>query len=172
MPFCRPVQLSLCNGRSPGISSMLLRLCWETQQTFFWPILEKLVYLCNLIWLQAPPHATSCDKDTSRTQNERRIRRKDKEKAILCGHRMQNHSLFVGCLAFASPMHLSKSLVLCEWTDWYPWSLTDLVLYFERFFCVLLSPPQTKHVWCKLFQGYSRTVSSTYMVTTAGMSSP
>ena len=30
MPFHSPVQLSLFNGRSPGISSMLLRLCWET----------------------------------------------------------------------------------------------------------------------------------------------
>ena len=48
MPFYGPVQLSLCNCRSPGISSMLLRLCWETQQTLLRPtyrcaILEELV---------------------------------------------------------------------------------------------------------------------------------
>ncbi|CAB1452722.1 unnamed protein product [Pleuronectes platessa] len=36
MPFYGPVHLS-CNDRSPGISSMLLRLCWETQQTFLRP---------------------------------------------------------------------------------------------------------------------------------------
>ena len=38
-------------------------------------ILEELDYLCNLIGLQVPPHATSSDKDTSRTQNYRRISR-------------------------------------------------------------------------------------------------
>ena len=32
--------------------------------------------------------------------------RKDKERAAICGHYMQNHFLFVGCLAFASPLHL------------------------------------------------------------------
>ena len=31
MPFYGPVQLSPCHGWSAGISSMLLRLCWETQ---------------------------------------------------------------------------------------------------------------------------------------------
>ncbi len=34
MFFYGPVQLSSCNGPSPGISSMVLRLCWETQQNF------------------------------------------------------------------------------------------------------------------------------------------
>ena len=37
MPFYGPVQLSLCNCRSPGVSSMLLTLCWETEQTFLRP---------------------------------------------------------------------------------------------------------------------------------------
>ena len=31
--------------------------------------LEQLDNLCNLIGLQVQPHATSSDKDTSRTQN-------------------------------------------------------------------------------------------------------
>ncbi|CAL8350380.1 unnamed protein product [Merluccius merluccius] len=51
------IPLSSCNGRSPGISSMLLRLCWETQKTFLrlhvWMCcLEELDYLCNLSGLQ------------------------------------------------------------------------------------------------------------------------
>ena len=32
--------------------------------------------------------------------------RKDKERSIFCGHQMQNHSLFGGCLAFGSPLQL------------------------------------------------------------------
>ena len=34
LPFYGPIQLSLCNGLSPGISPTLLRLCWGTQQSF------------------------------------------------------------------------------------------------------------------------------------------
>ncbi|CAB1428577.1 unnamed protein product [Pleuronectes platessa] len=41
MPFYSPVQLSLCNSRSPGISFMLLRLSWETQQTFLY------IWMCH-----------------------------------------------------------------------------------------------------------------------------
>ncbi len=38
--FHGPVQLSLSNCLSPEISSMLLKLCWETQQTFWqWHVL-------------------------------------------------------------------------------------------------------------------------------------
>ena len=37
--------------------------------TYECAILEELDYMCNLIELQVPPHATSSDKDTSRTQN-------------------------------------------------------------------------------------------------------
>ena len=60
---------------------------------------------------------------------------------VTSGRCVQNHSPFWGCLAFASPLHHfhftftkageinSWSLVLPKQTDWYPWSLTDLVLY-------------------------------------------
>ncbi|KAJ8339725.1 hypothetical protein SKAU_G00343580 [Synaphobranchus kaupii] len=57
LPFYGPVQLSSCNGPSPVISTSLLRLCWETQQTlrrhvYGCAILEELDYLCNLNGLQ------------------------------------------------------------------------------------------------------------------------
>ena len=32
--------------------------------------------------------------------------RRDKERAVVCGHHIQKYSLFGGCLAFASPLHL------------------------------------------------------------------
>ncbi|KAM9345105.1 uncharacterized protein ABDE67_014001 [Symphorus nematophorus] len=55
--FYSPVQLSSCDGPSPGISSTLLRLCWDKQQTFLQcsfgcAIPEELDFLCNLNVLQ------------------------------------------------------------------------------------------------------------------------
>ncbi|KAJ3589743.1 hypothetical protein NHX12_010586 [Muraenolepis orangiensis] len=38
-----PVQLSSCDGPSPGISSTLLRLCWKTRQTF----LGRNIWICD-----------------------------------------------------------------------------------------------------------------------------
>ena len=61
-------------------------------------------------------------------------------------HHMQNRSLFVSCIAFASIAPVvtvicsksgktdSQSLVLPKWTDWYPCILTDLVLYCDFIF--------------------------------------
>ncbi|XP_051540007.1 probable ATP-dependent RNA helicase DDX4 [Myxocyprinus asiaticus] len=43
MPFYGPILLSSCNVSSFGISSMLLRLYWETQQTF----LRRHVWMCH-----------------------------------------------------------------------------------------------------------------------------
>ncbi|AWO97126.1 Hypothetical protein SMAX5B_013697, partial [Scophthalmus maximus] len=61
-------------AQSPGICSMLLTLCWETQQTFLRPHEwmchpEELDNLCSLIGMRGPPHAPSSDKDTAGTQN-------------------------------------------------------------------------------------------------------
>ena len=67
-----PVQLSLCNCRSPGVSFMLLRLCWETQQIFLWP------YGCAIRSWTTCATWSGCryylmlpvvTRDTSRTQN-------------------------------------------------------------------------------------------------------
>ena len=52
--FYAPVQLSSCNVRPPGISSVLLRLILLAAT-----VLEELDYLCNLIGL---PSATSCSQ--------------------------------------------------------------------------------------------------------------
>ena len=95
MPFYDPVQLSSCNIWSPGMSSMLLRLCWGRQKSLLWlHILGELDNLCNLIGLQVPSHTTSSDKNTSRTKTREESVRKDQERAIVWGHHMQKHSLF------------------------------------------------------------------------------
>lgn len=64
MPFDSPV-LSWCNGWSPGTSVTLLKLWWETQQSFLHQtaIMDELDYLYNLNELQVLSHATSCDKE-------------------------------------------------------------------------------------------------------------
>ena len=54
MPFYSPVS---CGSRSPGSSSALSRLCWETQQTFWQP----RVWICSTwrSWTTSclwPPH--------------------------------------------------------------------------------------------------------------------
>ena len=59
--------------------------------TYGCSILEELDCLCNLTWLQVPPHATSSDKDTNLESV-----RKDQERATVCGHHMQKHLLFKG----------------------------------------------------------------------------
>lgn len=78
-------------------------------------------------------HTTCSDRVTTKESV-----RKDKNRAIVCGHYLQNHSIFKGCLVVASPVHLlsfshapkqyceadSRYILLPNWTDWYPWSLT------------------------------------------------
>lgn len=65
--FYSPVQLSQINCLSSGISSMLLRLCWETANLLvmaridlYWFVLSKLSSLGRV---QVSPHATSSDTD-------------------------------------------------------------------------------------------------------------
>jgi len=45
-----PLHVSWCTGLSPGISSMLWTLCWETQQTF----LPQLALMCHPEWASLP----------------------------------------------------------------------------------------------------------------------
>lgn len=55
-------------------------------------ILEELDNLCY-----PTGYVASSDKDTSKTQKRGNRSEKDKERAIVCGHHLQNHSLLEGC---------------------------------------------------------------------------
>lgn len=45
--------------------------------------------------------------------------RNDKERETVCGHCLQNHSVFVGCLAVAFPVHLfSRTFAPNRWHWW------------------------------------------------------
>ena len=111
MPFYGSVQLSLCNGRSSGISSMLLRLCWETQQTFLQPHVDVsswrhwptcATWLGYRYRLMLPEVTRTLAENTKLEKNRSiRIRREQLSVSTTC-----KHSLFGGCLAFASPLHL------------------------------------------------------------------
>ena len=74
--------------------------------TYGCAILEKMGYLCNLVGLQVLPHATSSDKDISKTREESVRQDIDTERATVRGHHMQKHPLFGGWLTLASPLHL------------------------------------------------------------------
>lgn len=61
-------------------------------------------YILCALETVVPPHAASCDKDTSRTHDN--------------GHMEKNILFFGGCLALVSALHLlSLSFVLPGWTD-------------------------------------------------------
>ena len=152
MLFYSPVQLSLCNGWSPGIFSILLRLCLETQQTpsvtAHMDVPSWRTWTASATWLSCRYHLML--PVVTRTLAEHKTTevsvRKDKVRAIVCGHHMQNH-FFCGVLSFCLSI-VSVVTLICRWncftitwsfkqTDWYPWSWTALVLYCDESFSYL-----------------------------------
>ena len=89
MPSYSPLQLSSCNSQSPGISSMLC--AGRNSKPSFdctsgCAVFEELDYLCNLIGLWVPPHATSNDKTLAEHKTREGSVRKDQERVIVCDH--------------------------------------------------------------------------------------
>lgn len=54
--------------------------------------------------LVSPPNNCECVRRHSKPREE--LVRKHEERAFICSHLIQKHSLFGGCLAFSSPFHL------------------------------------------------------------------
>lgn len=89
-----PLLISWHTGLSPGIPSMLLTPCWETQQTL--PQCP-LYYLRS--GLQTVYHVT-CGEGTGKMQAcPKKSARKDEDRGMVCGHLLQDHSFYRGCLA-------------------------------------------------------------------------
>lgn len=76
-------------------------------------ILEELEYLCNLIGLQAQPHATSSDKQNAKLEKNPswRIRKEQLSVATTC----KTISFMEGFLAFASALPLCHLHLLQRW---------------------------------------------------------
>lgn len=126
MLFCDPVQLCACNNWS-SVSPPCCCDCggWHSKPSW----VHTYVDICatRLGCCYRLPIAT-------RTLAEHKTRefavRKDKERAIVCGHHLKNHSPFGGCLSItpattfictkAGEIH-SESLKLPKWTDYYLW---------------------------------------------------
>ena len=111
MPFYGCVQLSLCNSRSAlfsppcswdneGDKSNLLATAWMDVPSWSWTTCET--------WLGCRYHLML--SMVTRTQAENKTREqsvgKNKKREFVCGHHMQNHSPFWGCLVFAPPLQL------------------------------------------------------------------
>lgn len=86
----------------PSISSTLLRLFWETQQascngTHEWgcALLDKLDYMCNLNGLQVLSHAKVAARLLRKSKIAEKSFRVYKERVMVCGYHMQNHSTVV-----------------------------------------------------------------------------
>ena len=74
--------------------------------TFGCSLLEELDYLCYLKGLQAPPHATGSDTDTSRARNFRRFSREGWGESKCQWPALIKLFAFCCGLAFASLLHL------------------------------------------------------------------
>lgn len=122
---------------TPGMSSTLLRLCWETQQTFMW----QHIWMCpwgeaalpvQLKWASVVPAVT---RTQARNKTKAQSVRKDKERTTFCGHFLQKHLFFGDHLVAPVATFICtkeckidlKWFTLPNWTDWYAWRITDFV---------------------------------------------
>lgn len=115
------VQLSLCKSPSSVISSTLLRMCWETRQTFSW----HQVWLCPSGWA-ARIGSRYSDMALAKSETREKSFRRDEETAMVCSHHLQNHFLFEGllCCCLSGGPKLLKWFMSPNWTGWYPSILT------------------------------------------------
>ncbi len=104
-PLCVHVQLSSCCDPSPGISSTLLRLLWDSKPSSDGqygeaglPVQPEWAAGTASCYQQWKWHWWNAKLDKNQLG---RIRRE-----MICGHHLQSNSIFEGCLAVASPVHL------------------------------------------------------------------
>ena len=135
--LCALSRLSLVLSVNPHSCSVLgceLRSLMVLHGIRFWPFGQKYAHQLEVILLgsgsapPAPPPSTKMHlldyryhlmlPVVTRTPAEHKTReesvRKVRERAIVCGHQMQNHPLFGGFLDSASPLHL-LSLSFAYW---------------------------------------------------------
>lgn len=74
-------------GLSPGISSTVLTLCWETKQTFW----QQHIRMCHPV----PSCAITGGEGSGKWKTSQKSVRKDAEREKLCGQHLQNYSIVV-----------------------------------------------------------------------------
>uniref|UniRef100_A0AAY5KHT2 Protein HTATIP2 n=1 Tax=Esox lucius TaxID=8010 RepID=A0AAY5KHT2_ESOLU len=110
-PFYSLVQLSLCNGPSPryflhALETVLgdtANLAVARMDVPSWRSRTTCATRMGCRYSLMLPVVT---RTLAKCKTREESVRKDKEREIVCGHHLQNHSLFGGCLAVASPVHL------------------------------------------------------------------
>lgn len=101
VPYYSSIQL-LCNGAFPphALDCAGRHSTPPYNSMYAFAIQEEWGYLCNLNEQEIPSHATSSDKDASKDRGK--SVRRDKQRAMVCGHHLLNPFWRLSCCCLSS----------------------------------------------------------------------